>query len=230
MCQFSLAALSRVIRSWASGARVNRTCGFHVHLGSASIAGENFDEVADWVRRLINVTAQHEKAFYGAAGTTARETGTYCRSLKSSWGGKKHRLREKMKADDLRLEAVGISRYQTLNLVPLFGQNKTVEFRCFSGTTSGQKMRAWIQMAMAVATLALARNTRFDAPETTYADTATATGAMQRFFYLAGWTRGRKDYYKSVCIAEGWVDEMEALDSAKRELMGLAKKYDGKAA
>ena len=134
-------------------------------------------------------------------------------------------------AEALRaVEAVGISRYQTLNLVPLFGQNKTVEFRCFSGTTSGQKMTAWIQMALAVATLALARNTKFDAPATTYADTGTATGAMQRFFYLAGWTRGRKDYYKPVCIAEGWVDEMEALDAAKRELMRLAKKYDGKAA
>jgi hypothetical protein len=212
------------------GAKVNRSCGFHVHLGSTSIAGDNFDEVADWVRRLINVTAQHEKAFYGAAGTNHRETGTYCRSLKSAWGQKKQRLREKMKAEDLRLEAAGISRYQSLNLVPLFGRNKTVEFRCFSGTTSGLKMTAWIQMALAAATLAMARNTRFDAPTTTYADTSTAVGAMKRWFYMTGWTRGRKDYYQPACIAEGWVDEMKHLDEAKRELMRLARKYDEQAA
>lgn len=212
------------------GARVNRTCGFHVHVGATSVAGGDFDDVADWVRRLINATAQHEKAFYGAAGTRRRENGSYCRSLKRAWGEKKDRLRRKMKAEDLRLEASGVSRYQTLNLVPLFGRNRTVEFRCFSGTTSGRKMTAWIQMALAVATLALERNTAFDAPTTTYADTETAVGAMKRFFYLVGWTRGRKDYQKPVCLAEGWVDGMDALVSAKRELMRLARKYDARAA
>jgi hypothetical protein len=120
----------------------------HCHIGSASVAGQDFDEVADWVRRLINVTSQHEKAFYGASGTRSREQGTYCRSLKSTWGEKKEKLRRKIKAEDLRIEAAGISRYQTLNLVPLFGRNRTVEFRCFSGTTSGLKMTAWIQMAL----------------------------------------------------------------------------------
>ncbi|MBE3123696.1 MAG: amidoligase family protein [Planctomycetes bacterium] len=149
---------------------MNRTCGLHVHLGAASVAGGNFDEVADWVRRLINATAQHEKAFYGAAGTRERERGSYCRSIKAAWGGKKDRLKRPLKADDLRLEASGIGRYQTLNLVPLFGRNRTVEFRCFSGTINSHKITAWVQMALAVATLALARNTAFDAPATTYAD------------------------------------------------------------
>lgn len=207
-------------------ARVNRTCGFHVHIGARSAAGEDFDDVADWVRRLLNTTAQHEKAFFGASGTRARETGTYCRSLKQAWGDKKDKLAKKIKAEDLRLEAAGLSRYHALNLIPLFGSKRTVEFRCFSGTVEALKMTAWIQMALAVATLAQDRNTKFDAPQTTYADTTTAAGAMKRFFYLAGWTRGRKDYNKPVCIAEGWVDEMGALKAAKRELMRLAKKYD----
>lgn len=210
-------------------AKVNKTCGFHVHLGAVSVAGDDFDEVADWVRRLVNTTAHHEKAFYGASGTKARERGTYCQSLKSVWGRKREVLERKMKAEDLRLEAAGLSRYQALNLVPLFGPRRTVEFRCFSGTTNGAKMVAWIQMALAVATLALERNTRFDAPQTGYADTTTAVGAMRRFFYLAGWTRGRKDYNKPVCVAEGWTDDMAGLDAAKRELMRLAKKYDAAA-
>ena len=212
----------------AMGAKVNGTCGFHVHVGATSAAGANFDEVADWVRRLINTTAQHERAFYGASGTRRREEGRYCRSLKDFWSGKKAKLRKKLKASDLRAEAAGVSRYQALNLVPLFRSQRTVEFRCFSGTTSGRKMTAWIQMALAVATLACERNTAFDAPTTRYADTTTAVGAMKRFFYLAGWTRGRKDYYKPVCLAEGWLDEMTKLTATKRELMRLARKYDAR--
>ena len=38
---------------------------------------------------------------------------------------------------------------------------------------------------------------------------------MKRFFYLVGWTRGRKDYQKPVCLAEGWVDGMDALKAAR---------------
>ena len=213
------------------GGRVNPTCGCHVHVGATSVAGHDFDEVADWVRRLINATAQHEKAFYGAAGTRARENGSYCRSIKRGWGAKKTRLKQKkMKAQDLRNEASTVSRYHSLNVEPLFSRKRTVEFRCFSGTTSGRKMTAWIQMALAVATLALERDTQFDAPTTTYADTETAVGAMKRLFYMIGWTRGRKDYQKPVCLAEGWVDGIDALKAAKRELMRLAKKYDAQAA
>ena len=209
------------------GARVNRTCGLHVHVGATSVAGHDFDDVADWVRRLINATAQHEKALYGAAGTRSRENGSYCRSIKRGWGEKKARLKQKkMKAEALRQDAAGIGRYHSLNIEPLFSRRRTVEFRCFSGTASALKMTAWIQMALALATLALERDTQFDAPATTYADTETAVGAMRRFFYLVGWTRGRKDYQKPVCLAEGWVDDMDALKAAKRELMRLAKRYD----
>jgi hypothetical protein len=71
-------------------ARVNPTCGFHVHVGVASAAGNDYDEVADWVRRLLNLTAHHDlpagrqagMAFYAAAGTRRRQNGHYCASLK----------------------------------------------------------------------------------------------------------------------------------------------------
>jgi len=213
------------------GGRVNPTCGCHIHVGATSVAGHDFDEVADWVRRLINLTAQHEKAFYGAAGTRTRENGSYCRSIKRGWGAKKMRLKQKkMKAQDLRQEAATVSRYHSLNIEPLFSRKRTIEFRCFSGTLNPLKACAYVQMALAVATLALERDTQFDAPTTTYADTETAVGAMRRFFYLVGWTRGRKDYAKPVCLAEGWVDRMDALKAAKRELMRLARKYDAQAA
>jgi len=210
--------------------KVNATGSVHLHIGAASLAGENFDEVADWVRRFLNVTAQHEQALYGASGTRSRETGSYCRSIRAAWGDKKDRLRRKIKAEDLRLASAGISRYQSLNLVPLFGRNKTVELRAFSATSSFLKVSSWVQMGLALATMALSRNTSFDPPERTYADTTTAVGAMKRFFYQAGWNKGRKDWYKPACIAEGWIDDMANLEATKKELMRLARKYDEQAA
>ena len=210
-------------------AKVNATCGLHVHVGVTSAAGTDFDDVADWVRRLLNTTAQHEMAFYGATGTRRRRNGHYCGSLaKGAWGRKKNALKKKkLTAEELRLEAAGISRYQLLNVVPVFGANKTVEFRCFSGTTEALKMTAWIQMCLAVANRAQDRDTAFDAPRTGYAGNGAA-GAMKRFFYLMGWTRGRKDYYKPECIVEGWVDDLADLAKAKRELMRLARKFDAR--
>jgi len=207
-------------------ARVNPTCGFHVHVGVASAAGNDYDEVADWVRRLINLTAHHETAFYGAAGTRRRQNNHYCASLKAgAWADKKHTLKEKMTAERLRLEAAGIGRYQLLNVQNVFGRTRTVEFRVFSGTVEALKMAAYIQMALAAATRALERDPAFDAPVTTYAGTSAA-GAMKRFFYLMGWTRGRKDYYKPECVVEGWVDDLDNLPAVKRELMRLARKFD----
>jgi hypothetical protein len=210
------------------GGRVNATASCHVHFSPSSLVGENFDEVADYVRRLINITAQHEQALYGASGTRSRELGSYCRSVRSpsSWGGKKDRLTKPLKAEELRLQSAGISRYQSLNLVPLFGRNRTVEVRAYSGTTSGLKVCSWVQMTLALATLAISRNTRFDAPTTRYADTTTAVGALKRFFYMTGWTRGRKQFFQPVCLAEGWLDDMENLEATKKELMRLARKYD----
>jgi hypothetical protein len=207
-------------------ARVNPTCGFHVHVGVVSAAGNDYDEVADWVRRLLNLTAHHEMAFYGATGSRRRQNSRYCASLRQgTWGRKKEVLKKKMTAEALRLEAAGVDRYQLLNVQNVFGATRTVEFRAFSGTVEALKMTAYVQMALAAATRALERDTTFDAPVTGYAGTSAA-GAMKRFFYLMGWTRGRKDYYKPTCTVEGWVDDMGALRPVKRELMRLARKFD----
>lgn len=207
-------------------ARVNTTCGFHVHIGVKSVAGTDYDDVADWIRRVLKLTAQHEMAFYGAAGTKRRYDYRYCKSLKNGiWATRKQKLNKKnFTADDLRIQSAGVDRYQLLNIAPAFTKG-TVEFRAFSGTTDATKMVAWVAMSLAIATLATKRDTSFDTPRTSYA-APNAAGAMKRFFYMTGWTRGRKDYYKPACIVEGWIDDLYYLGKVKRELMRLARKYD----
>jgi len=207
-------------------ARVNASCGFHCHIGCTSAAGHNYDDVADWIRRLLNLTAQHELAFYGASGTRRRYNHRWCGSLANgAWKNKKEALKKKLTAEQFRREAAGIGRYQLLNVAPAFGRG-TVEFRCFSGTTDALKMEAYLTMCLAAATRALDRNTSFDAPQARYAGSGAA-GAMKRWFYLMGWTKGRKDYYLPECVVEGWIGELDDLGPIKRELARLARKFDG---
>jgi len=212
-------------------ARVNPTCGFHVHVGAKSAAGEDYNEVADWVRRLLCLTAHHEMALYGAAGTRRRYNGRYCASLRNGrWAQKKDELKKRdMTADELRLQASGIDRYQLLNVQNLFAAKQTVEFRCFSGTVESLKMIAWVQMCLALATRALDHTADFEGADARYASNG-AQGAMKRFFYLMGYTKGRKDYYKPTCMVEGWIADMADLKPVKKELMRLAKKFDASTA
>jgi hypothetical protein len=208
-------------------ARVNTTCGFHVHVGAKSAAGDDYNKVADWVRRLLLLTAHHEMALYGAAGTRRRYNGRYCASLRQGrWAQKKDSLKKRdMTAEELRLSSSGIDRYQLLNVQNLFGAKQTVEFRVFSGTMESLKMIAWVQMCLALATRALDHTAEFEGANARYASNG-ARGAMKRFYYLMGWTRGRKDWYLPTCQVEGWVADLNDLKPVKKELMRLAKKFD----
>lgn len=208
-------------------ARVNTTCGFHVHVGAKSAAGDNYQAVANWVRRFLLLAAHHEMALYGAGGTRRRVNGQYCASLRQGrWSQKKECLKKRdLTVEELRLQTSGIDRYQLVNVQNLFGTKGTLEVRCFSGTMEGLKMISWVQMVLAIATRALDHTAEFEGANAVYANNG-ARGAMKRFFYLMGWTRGRKDWYKPTCTVEGWVADLADLKPVKKELMRLAKKFD----
>lgn len=229
----------RQVLDWldARGARTNRSCGTHIHVGVESGAGSSdANEQARWVANLINLTAQFEAALQGAAGS-------YWRASNSSYTGSvandsefenlSESVRRASKANKgrtLRNEN-DCDRYRTLNLCNLGGYRaKTVEFRCFSGTTDSIKAATWIQMVIALAERARGRNVKFNKPATTcYRGNGEAKKAIDRFCYLMGWTLGRKDQDKETVEVLGWIEDMDALKAAKKEIKRLAKRFDSDA-
>jgi len=66
-----------------AGAKVNSTCGVHVHVGAQSILGDSIsssNKVAEWVRRLLNLTSGQETALFAIGGNPERMHSRYCRS------------------------------------------------------------------------------------------------------------------------------------------------------
>ncbi len=227
------------VASWLDGigARTNTKCGTHIHVGYKSVIGSTCEnDVASWVANLINVTAQFELAINGAAGSYRRSHGHWARSIKTD----SHRnasaaikgARKNCKGAALRNASASTDRYRLLNLSNIAGSRlPTVEFRSFSGTIDGLKMAAWVQMCLALCERAAGRNVRFDAPTTTaYRGNGAAKKSLDRFFYLMGWTLGRKDDKAPSVEASGFVADIATMKAVKKELRRLAKKFDTEAA
>jgi hypothetical protein len=210
------------------GARPNQSCGTHVHVGAASVIGDNRpNRLAGWAANLINVIGQYELALFGSAGTIKRYTSTYCQPTRKA--GTYRCTAEKVqkaRAKAHELSSAVHDRYMALNLVPLQSKG-TVEFRVFSGTVEPLKLCAWVQLCLALAERAAGRRMGFDPKASTcYRGTGKAMKDLDRFFYLAGWTLGRKDHGKEEVAALGWLDDLDALETVKKELRRLASKFD----
>jgi len=211
------------------GAGVNRTCGFHVHVGAKSVAGELADNVAAWVSNLIALMGQHEIALYASTGSRYRATVCqYTKSIKAPFNERKRDEIKKKKWDVLTREITGIDRYRTLNVQNLLNHRMTVEFRVFAGTLSAEKILGHIQMALGLCEKALGPAVKFDAPQTRIYRGGDGARSLERLFYLLGWSLGRKDVGKPECAALGWIADLNQVSAVKRELRRLAHKFDSK--
>jgi len=138
------------------GARVNLSCGFHVHIGFKSIMGMNplWRDVAEWVRRLILLVGYYENGLLAVTGSQSRIDNHFCRSIKGTWETRVDYLKLNQRGSFLTdLIGAGIaSRYDLLNLTNLFSNDKsTVEFRSFPGTLNPIKVAAYVQIALGLA-------------------------------------------------------------------------------
>jgi len=201
-----------VARLHTMGAKVNASCGLHVHIG--------FDGSAQQLAKLISLVSFHEKALYASTGTKSRESNTYCASIKLAY-----KPFEKMRSM-AELRAGRSSRYHALNLQNLVdGSRPTVEFRVFAGTLNATKIKAYIQICLALVQKAVSNSSK-KSPWDRNVNTSrpVGTAALLAFFAAIGWRK-----YYGTAIEQYSTFGMLTPDEMPKMLATLkrmAKKYD----
>lgn len=169
------------------GARVNASCGVHVHVGLPECLTES--EVAQAIERLANLVGRHEAGIMASTGSKRRfSRNNWCHPIKhkvrtTNWG--KTRLER---------NCISSSRYNGLNLRPIVtGQRRAVEFRYFSGSTNAIKIEAWIKMCIALVQAAVNSDRKTNpitqpAGAGNFKPSTQAGRELERLFQAIGWT------------------------------------------
>jgi hypothetical protein len=188
------------------GAKVNESCGLHIHVGF-----DKSDAVAS--AKLATLVANFEKAIYATTGTKNRERGRWCNGLQRHGD-----------ATTAINRSLG-NRYHVCNFATA---KPTVEFRAFGATLNPVKLAGYVRMCVGMVERALKakRSTNWTAKAVKDTSPIHRGGegrtALTRLFYQLGWIKGRQPHTHGDLMADG----LPALDGCKKELMRLAKKYD----
>ena len=159
-------AVAKAIR--AAGARTDASCGIHVHVG----LGEHTPAS---LRRLVNIVNAKEDLLTQALGITPERRYRWCKPVEPAFLEAVNRSKpdsfEKLAQLWYRhsggysgnwRECAGThydsSRYHLLNLHAAFSTERpahTIEFRAFNGTLHAGKIKAYIQLCLAMSAQAL---------------------------------------------------------------------------
>lgn len=140
----------------AAGAKVNDSCGIHIHVNGAP-----FD--ATTLRNLTNIMNSKETLIYKSLKVSPNRERTYCKKVDQEFLEELHRKKPKSldkiqdlwyKGDDGSYEHYHSSRYHCLNLHSLFSKG-TIEFRLFNSTLHAGEIKAYIQLCLAITHQAL---------------------------------------------------------------------------
>lgn len=140
----------------AQGALVNSSCGIHVHINA-----EPYD--ARTLRNLTNIMASKEDLIYKALDVSVDRKDRYCRPVDQRFleqvNARKPKSMEEVEriwydGESRRSHHYDNSRYHCLNLHSVF-QKGTVEFRLFNGTLHAGRIKAYIQLCLAISAQAL---------------------------------------------------------------------------
>lgn len=214
----------KAVAEWlnANGAKVNGSCGFHVHVGFAGSART--------LAQLVCLVARNEKALYAMTGTKNRERGHFCKPIKDGF-------REVGKNGKLSRTSSPVGdRYHLLNLSNLaHGGRPTVEFRCFAGTLNVFKMLAYVQIAVGLVQKAHKTKSRiaYDAKALDAQSPIKGGGegevAVNRLFFSLFWkfnggfrgTATQHPKWTPLGVIDG-----ATLEQAGQKCLEMARKYD----
>jgi len=153
--------LQRVIRALrAGGVRVDGSCGIHIHVDAALFDGKALGN-------LMQLTYAHEDVLVKALAVADRRIAQWCKpveaeviaKVKASKSTTKEEVGTIWYGDEgekayRRHDHYDSSRYHGLNLHSTFYRG-TVEFRYFEATLHAGKIKAYIQLVLALAAHAL---------------------------------------------------------------------------
>lgn len=138
-----------------AGAKVNETCGQHVHVGAAGMT-------AAMIRNLVNTVASREELFFKALNVSADRKRRYCKPVEERFlaelNAKKPETLDELKKiwygdENDHSEHYDYSRYRALNLHATFTKG-TIEFRLFNGTLEPIAVAAAIHLSAALVAFA----------------------------------------------------------------------------
>jgi len=153
-----LDALQEVVRAVRrAGAKVDASCGIHIHVDAA-----RFD--AKGLANLVKMVNKQEQLIEHALGMNERRRSTYCRGIDAGFLARIESSRP-ANLDALNIAWYGYrntqpthydtTRYRGVNLHNVWYRG-TVEFRWFDSTLHAGKVKAYIQFVLALAAKALA--------------------------------------------------------------------------
>lgn len=123
-----------------------------------------------------------------------------------------------------------MGRYRLLNLVNMLnGSRPAVEFRAFAGTTNASKIISYVRLCIGLAQKAATsqRTAKFNTATVSQTSPVHRKGGegqtqITRLLYALGWTKGRsKQVYGDILG-----DDLPSIETSKKALRRLAKKYD----
>lgn len=158
ICRYEdIETIQEIVRKLrAAGAIANASCGIHVHVDASP-------HNANTLRNITNIMASKEDLIYKALQVNVARERSYCKKVEQSFleelNCKKPKTLEDVSriwynGDDGRHQHYHNSRYHCLNLHSVF-QKGTIEFRLFNGTTHAGKIKAYIQLCLAISHQAL---------------------------------------------------------------------------
>jgi len=158
ICKYEdIETIQEIVRKLrAAGAIANASCGIHVHVDASH-------HNANTLRNITNIMASKEDLIYKALQVNVARERRYCKKVEQSFLEELNRKKPKTleqvsriwyNGNDGRHEHYHNSRYHCLNLHSVF-QKGTIEFRLFNGTTHAGKIKAYIQLCLAISHQAL---------------------------------------------------------------------------
>ncbi len=139
-----------------AGMLVNKTTGIHIHLDASP-------HNANTLRNITNIMASKEDMIYKAMQVEVARERSYCKKVEQSFLDELNRKKPRTLDEVSRIwynggdghhEHYHNSRYHCLNLHSVF-QKGTIEFRLFNSTTHAGKIKAYIQLCLAISAQAL---------------------------------------------------------------------------